>query len=566
MGFFFFLLLNLVIAEDLETILITNESESKTVHSLVSPFQIQEQDSTDISTQISAAPSLYQVQAGGAGGVHSTFLRGAPARHTLFSLEGVVLNDTSNTDGFYNAANLLTDPFDRTIINQGPSPVLYGAGAVSGIVELESSYQKRNKFYFELGSLNRQGAGVSVGGENFKTSYAHQKDKGLSRLNKERFNASEKDLSVTNQFFHSQRFNLGSKLKTKIFFLKNQNISEIDGFSADSESKVHNTQNVVSNKLSYQLTNEKKLHFRTSYNEHLRSIYQGSKSKFRGQSTQVETYLETKDFVFGSDFEHQWVSPSYSLKSKSFYQLSTFHPYSWFAWQLGGRFTNHSIYGDFFSYESSLNFYLPYEWTWYAKFAKGIKSPTLYQLYAPAYLGTPVGNEALDPEENRSTEFGLLKDKMGLSIYQQEFSNLIIYDFNNGYLNQDQLRIRGVSVFGKWQFLSHDLSGSADYLDYSKILIRRPVHLIKFKYGHHIKQGHRMGINFQKISSQKDNDPNQNRVKLHSYDVYGLEYSWFFSDTVFLVNIDNIFDQDYEQIYGYSSLPRNLRLSLTQTF
>ncbi|MGH7522898.1 MAG: TonB-dependent receptor plug domain-containing protein [Gemmatimonadales bacterium] len=78
-------------------------------------------------------PGMAVVQTGSFGAVASVFLRGGESDDVKVLLDGVPLNLPG---GGINFANLTTDDLDRIEIVRGPASVLYGADAMSGVVQL----------------------------------------------------------------------------------------------------------------------------------------------------------------------------------------------------------------------------------------------------------------------------------------------------------------------------------------------------------------------------------------------------------------------------------------------
>ncbi|MCC7257694.1 MAG: TonB-dependent receptor [Gammaproteobacteria bacterium] len=83
-----------------------------------------------------AVPGIHVVQPG-AGGVTQLFLRGAEPNYTLFLIDGIEVNDPTNTRGgsFDLAAIGLAD-VERVEIVRGPQSSIYGADALAGVVNV----------------------------------------------------------------------------------------------------------------------------------------------------------------------------------------------------------------------------------------------------------------------------------------------------------------------------------------------------------------------------------------------------------------------------------------------
>lgn len=79
------------------------------------------------------APGIQVVQQGSFGGLTSLFLRGGNSDYVKVLLDGVPLNAPG---GGFDYANLTTDNIDRIEIVRGPASVLYGADAVTGVIQI----------------------------------------------------------------------------------------------------------------------------------------------------------------------------------------------------------------------------------------------------------------------------------------------------------------------------------------------------------------------------------------------------------------------------------------------
>src|SRR5256714_6043927 len=86
-----------------------------------------------VSDALREVPGAQLVQSGSFGSVTSLFLRGGESRYTKVLIDGVAVNSAG---GFFDFSHLTTDNIDRIEIVRGPPSVLYGADAVSGVVQI----------------------------------------------------------------------------------------------------------------------------------------------------------------------------------------------------------------------------------------------------------------------------------------------------------------------------------------------------------------------------------------------------------------------------------------------
>lgn len=86
-----------------------------------------------VAEALREAPGATIVQSGSYGGVTSLFLRGGESRYTKVLIDGTPINLVGGTQFF---ENLSMDNVDRIEIVYGPSSALYGADAVSGVIQI----------------------------------------------------------------------------------------------------------------------------------------------------------------------------------------------------------------------------------------------------------------------------------------------------------------------------------------------------------------------------------------------------------------------------------------------
>jgi vitamin B12 transporter len=86
-----------------------------------------------VSDALQLVPGATVAQNGSYGSVTSLFLRGGESRYTKVLIDGVAVNQSG---GFFDFGHLTTDNIDRIEIVRGPASVLYGADAVTGVVQI----------------------------------------------------------------------------------------------------------------------------------------------------------------------------------------------------------------------------------------------------------------------------------------------------------------------------------------------------------------------------------------------------------------------------------------------
>jgi vitamin B12 transporter len=144
---------------------------------------------TRVTDALREVPGASIVQTGSFGGITSLFLRGGESRYTKVLIDGVPVNAPG---GSFDFSHLTTDNIDRIEIVRGPASVLYGADAVSGIVQIftrrgsdqgRASLGARGGTYHSL-DFDGDAVGSSpLGG--FSVGAAHHSTDGIIPFNNE---------------------------------------------------------------------------------------------------------------------------------------------------------------------------------------------------------------------------------------------------------------------------------------------------------------------------------------------------------------------------------------------
>ena len=88
---------------------------------------------TTLKDALAGVPGVFAPQSGSFGAQTSLFLRGGESDYTEILVDGVPVNDPG---GAIDLANLTTDNIDRIEIVRGPTSVLYGSNAVTGVIQI----------------------------------------------------------------------------------------------------------------------------------------------------------------------------------------------------------------------------------------------------------------------------------------------------------------------------------------------------------------------------------------------------------------------------------------------
>ena len=101
--------------------------------------KIKETGYGELSQTLSSIPGVIAHADGGFGSRTSVFIRGAESRHTAFSIDGLRINDPSNTDRQFDGAYINPLILSEIKVYKGPQSIFYGPDAMAGLVEMTTS-------------------------------------------------------------------------------------------------------------------------------------------------------------------------------------------------------------------------------------------------------------------------------------------------------------------------------------------------------------------------------------------------------------------------------------------
>lgn len=534
------------------------------------------QESTSLNDVLSQIPGVVTTQSGGFGGQGSVFLRGSEARHTLVLTDGMRLNDSSIPDRSFDTAFLLTAFFQELLLLQGPSPALYGGDATSGVLELvprRGSDRPETIVGLGAGSFEtRQGFALQDWKtKNHRGSFglAHLKTRGFSRLGRKRYGASEPDGAETSQFMQASKHQWSARWQTDLLVYGQKNRAEQDDtfVATDTDDHTKNTQGTVVQTTRHQFENgEAWLRTGLVSNQRDLSIASFGNPQYQGQTRDaragVKFQLGRFETLTGLGMEQEWLKTDDFHASNDLahiFLLQRLNPGKWL-FEFGGRGEHHQRYGKFFTHEGTVRYSATDELSAYGKSARGYKSPSLFQLYAPGSFG---GNPGLTPEFNHSLEVGASWKREGeidLVVFQQDFQDLILYDTTAGYSNGGTLRVRGLEA----NVLSPEHSWGQikltqtflDYSHYQAPPLRRPPFLGQISWlGTWGKLQSELSARW--VGGRKDTG---NR-KMEAFEVLSGSLKFQLTESQQLsLKVGNMTDRQYEEVWGFTVAPVNVAL------
>ena len=139
---------------------------------VISGASLRERGVRTVAEALRDVPGAAVVETGPYGSITSLFLRGGESDYVKVLLDGVPLNQPG---GAFDFAHLTTDQIDRIEVVRGPTSVLYGSDAMTGVIQI---FTKRGSGPAAIGARLVGGSGgttlssIDVSGASGRLGYA----------------------------------------------------------------------------------------------------------------------------------------------------------------------------------------------------------------------------------------------------------------------------------------------------------------------------------------------------------------------------------------------------------
>lgn len=563
------------------------ERLSQTTRSVtvIGAADIAAQGARSVVDALRSVPGLDIRRTGALGGTVSVFTRGAESDHTLVLIDGVKMNLSG---GANELAHLSIDNIERIEVLRGPASTLYGSTAVGGVIHIIT---KRGS-----GPLS---ASLSAGGGSFNTfsqratlntgtawgalsvSASQLDTDGHMAFNNQYDNASfslRADLSpdehtnvdftlrYTDGAYHFPTDGTGALTRRHQFSTRHETVLGLRGARALSPWWNSSLQ------LGYH--QGKSRYFPDTYPEspsntyaaeaHLAVDWQSVLAFGFGDLTLGAAYEEDEDTE--SELQRQNAAGYGQLRLRPLEPLVV----------IGGlRADGHSEFGSALTYQVSVAYFPAANTKLRAALGTGFKEPTLSQT---------AGNSDLDPERSITWELGieqrLWDERLRLEgvFFANDFEDWIECsygpppDFQPTCSNIQEARAHGVELSasvtlqsywtlgGSYTWLRSEVVDAGGVMSQSFVegepLIRRPEHKMRL-FGQYARGRFDARIDLYHIGERVDFDW-PDRVDNPAYTKVDVALAYRLVQrerhTLELFGrVENVFDEDYEEAYGFAS-------------
>jgi len=587
-----------------------NQAETGKVLTVIDQAQLQRSSGKDISQLLNEQVGLVINGANSNPGKDkSVFLRGADSKYTLILLDGIPLNDPSGDGGAFDLRLLPIDQVERIEILKGSQSTLYGTDAIAGVINIITK-KKGDKPLGGFGTLSygsyntfKGNAGLSGSTKilDYNISYVRFKTDGISEAKDETGNNNfDKDGYTQNSF----QLNLGIKPTDHLTVRPFVRYTDFDGMYDGGSFTDDKTAVYKTTLLNYGLTSQLALSGGAINLQYGRSNtdrnYESASGKypFRGKFDNAEVFVNhdlANNFqvLAGINYQNLKMEDESAVKKNPSFTITS--PYAslfvknlnGFSAELGGRYNNHSVYGNTVTYSVNPSYYIQKQVKLFANYSTGFKAPTLNELY-----GQFGANDKLKPQESTSSEAGIQyaskenKIAVRATYFDRVINNAIIYG-NTGFLNLDQQHDHGLEIEPTIK-LNDKLTIKAFYAFVDGTvttktaansdttyhnLIRRPKNSFGLNVGYQFTTHFFVSVNLKTFGARSDtyfnsSDFSSTQVNLASYQLLDLyaEYKLANGKIRLFVDAKNILNQEYTEVYGYNTLRFNANTGVSFKF
>lgn len=537
----------------------------------------------------------------------SVYLRGAKNEYTLILLDGVPLNDPSGiAGGAYDLRLISLDQVERIEILKGSQSTLYGSDAIAGVINIitKKSSEETTEFSGTLGygSYNtiKGNAGIRGSGKHigYNLSYSGLSTDGISEASENGNTDFDKDGAEQQAFQTSVDIKPIAALSIRPFFRYTKFNGQYDaGAFADDLLNSYKATLINTGAQAAYLLKKGAINFQYAYDKTDRS-FDGTygKSEYAGKFHHTEIFanyhlndhLQLLTGIMGQHYKMldktaTEADPSVIILSP---YVSLFSRFGNFATEIGGRYNHHTNFGENFTYSFNPSYRLKSNMKLFLNVSTGFKAPSLYQLY-----GQYGANPHLKPEKSFSSEIGsqwLSPDKkveLRLVAFNRKIKDVIIYAYPSN-LNLDKQDDQGielettfkpgdqVNIRAFYSFVDGNVETELSGKDTTyHNLFRRPKHMVGIHLGYQLNEQFHISVNAKYFGERSDlyfdMDTFTNQtVNLASYmllDFYA-EYQLKKMKSTFFVDVKNILNTDYQEVYGYNTMGININTGIHVKF
>jgi vitamin B12 transporter len=539
---------------------------------------------------LASASGVTIKQNGPFGGQASARIRGSASQQTLVLVDGMVVNDTTSPGGGFNFGGYDASNIERIEVLKGPQSTLWGSDAMGGVVNIitrEPDSKMAGSVFAEAGSerYQRLGAEIETGGSwgGVRLSVADLSTDGISKADEADGNREEDGFG--NQIISmAGRFNLGDDARMGFNLRREDSDADFDSFGVvtgvvDGDENSESLQRTASifiegSFFGGRLDN----YLSVGYADIDRQSFSAGVSSFgsEGERTTLRytgsvALNDSNQMTFGYEDETS-ESGSTETDTNGVFLLYKTTPVENLSLTFGVRRDDHddidSVTNGRVTASWKVNELVRLKSSW----GEGFKKPSLFQTTFFC-CGATAANPNLLAEESEAWDVGINLSfsnggQLGLTYFDQDTDNLITFSFGiGGYENIAKARSTGLEVDGQFDLTeSLFVSANVTYLDLEDEngdrLIRAPRLAGELSLSY--RQSEQLTLSFITTFNGDEADP---RDTVPGWGRTDITAQYQVSESVELfARFENLFDKQYQQIFGYGTQGLSGRAGVRMSF
>ena len=512
----------------------------------------------------------------GHGNVPAVFMRGGHSNHTLILVDGIKINSASSQNGAaeYGLANVALNDIEKIEIVKGSGSVLYGAQAVSGVINIttkQGADGARSAFSMKYGTHNSKTYELSASGGSTE---------GFIRFSHNKYTTDGIDARDTD--ITDDKDGVDNRTTQIKFGNENYHVTYLESRLKNEYDRCWDGAQLVDNCLGDTKLNKVLI----STNKKINNTWNAKLSLAQITDTRDETkgvvfslgdqYTRT-DITLLNDIKIDGALLNISLSqvndknTNNNQQLNSKEAF--INWQkeinsidinTGARYIEHSKFNNETVYNLGIAKYLDKRVKLTSTYSTAFTAPSLAQINAVA---------TLEPETSKNIELGIEKTydwgMVDARAYSNKIENAFRSDVTTGWdwTNIGRLLAKGIEVSVNTNINNYDLIFSHGYNksrshDETTQAIRRPKNTTNLTLG---RQYAKFNSKMQII--KKSSSLDTGNVELAGYTLLNLSTQYQVNNNAKAsLTVNNATDKDYTVANGFNQFGRTVSLGLDYNF
>lgn len=547
-----------------------------------------------------------------AGQTLGYFVRGGRSNEVVILIDGVqVVNPLQNN---FDLRYIDLEQVSSIEISKGASSTLYGSGAATAVIDIRMKKAKNNGFNGSAGVLvgtnqtqdsenvgsviqTNVGANGRVDDFDYSVTFSSFQSDGISAARDNTSNQTFGDDPFRRNNFDlrlGQQFS--EKFKASAFFsVSNFNNSFDAGALADGNNRTKET-NYRMGIMPQYAYDKGTIHLNFAYSKFdIDRVLTSFPGKSDGDNYMIDAFVKHNfgklKLIGGVNFQSNKIRTfsipfgATELTETQFAQdpkTTITDPYAnivyisetGFNVNAGVRMNNHNIYGSHLVYNVNPSYRFTNENGYtrvFGSYSTAFIAPSIQELFSS------FGNPGLDPQESATYEFGAEFKRKSFSInavyFNRDVENLIVFDSSLFILvNSGDTTINGVEVNASYDVTDNlSINGNYTHTKNDAIAIRIPKGKANLGVSYTWKENTNFSLDYQYVSDRDDTDFRDflapQSLTLDSYSLLDFSVNHQLRKGVKLFgSVTNITNEDFQEIFGFSTRGRNFKLGLQFQF